>query len=360
MARWLVRSLIAPALCAAGLTFGTATAALEIPPPKAAATNPRAVQTVVVPDFSFADGRSQPLRIAYRAFGTPHRGSDGSIDNAVLLLHGTGGSSAAFLGPKADKLFYAAGAVFDLSKTYVVLTDAIGTGGSSKPSDGAERDFPHYDYHDMVVAQAHIVRHTLGIRKLRLVLGTSMGGSNAWLWATELPDYVDTVIVLSSLPIKPTGRNLIWRLASRDALLADPAPGGTGLRTAKAISLLEMVAPRTLKTMAPDAAAGQALLAGDAGATNGLDLAWQLDAVRNYDPQPRLDNVSARVVNLNFADDPLYPPETDPMPGIVKQFPNIKTVIVPASDQTMGHFTLGEPAVWLPYVEADIRAALAR
>ena len=121
-----------------------------------------------------------------------------------------------------------------------------------------------------------------------------------------------------------------------------------------------MVAPPALRMFVPGAKAAEVVMAGQAPASDGLDLAWQLDAVRTYDPQPRLDAVTARVVNLNFADDPLYPPETDPMPEIVKQFPNIKTVVVPASDVTMGHMTLGEPKVWLPYVEADIRAVLAR
>ncbi|TFU05639.1 alpha/beta fold hydrolase [Polymorphobacter arshaanensis] len=351
---------LAVPLVAITLATGGAAGATQIPGPKMTAADPREQHTVVMPDFTFADGRSQPLRIAYHAFGTPHRGSDGSIDNAVLLLHGTGGSSAAFLDPKFDKRLYAAGAPLDLAKTYVVLVDAIGTGGSSKPSDGAGRNFPHYDYHDMVVAQAHVVRKTLGIRKLKLVLGISMGGSNAWLWATEFPDLAGTVIVLSSLPVKPTGRNLLWRIASRDALLADPSPGGAGVRTAHAISALVMVAPPALKMFVPGAKAAEAVMAGEQPASDGLDLAWQLDAVRTYDPQPLLDAVTARVVNLNFADDPLYPPDTDPMPAIVKQFPNIRTVIVPASDATMGHMTLGEPRVWLPYVEADIRAALAR
>lgn len=352
---WLAAPLLALSVVAAAPSAGAG-----IPAPAAAATDPRAQRTVVVPDFTFADGRSQPLRIAYRAFGTPHRGPDGSIDNAVLLLHGTGGSSAAFIDPKFETLLYGAGAPLDLAKSYVIVTDAIGTGGSSKPSDGAGRNFPHYDYHDMVVAQAHIVRRTLGIRKLRLVLGMSMGGSNAWLWATEFPDLAGTVIALSSLPVKPTGRNLLWRIASRDALLADPAPGGAGVRTANAITAMLMVAPPALKAFVPNAKAAEAVMAGQQPASDGLDLAWQLDAVRSYDPQPMLDAVTARVVNLNFADDPLYPPETDPMPGIVKRFPNISTVIVPASDKTMGHMTLTEPAVWLPYVEKDIRAALAR
>ncbi|MGL4543341.1 MAG: hypothetical protein ACRCUI_12595, partial [Polymorphobacter sp.] len=201
---------------------------------------------------------------------------------------------------------------------------------------------------------------TLGIRKLRLVLGTSMGGSNAWLWATAFPDLAGTVIALSTLPVKPTGRNLLWRIASRDALLADPAPDGAGLRTANAISAMVMVAPPALRKFVPGAAAAEAVMAGEAPARDGLDLAWQLDAVRSYDPQPRLGEVRANVVNLNFADDPLYPPETDPMAEIVREFPNIRSVVVPASDATMGHLTLGEPAVWLPYVAADIRAALAR
>ena len=86
------------------------------------------VQTVRVRQFDFAAGRTSPVKLAYRTLGVARRGADGRIDNAVVLLHGTGGSGAAFLGPDAPRLF-GPGAPLDLRTTFVVLPDTIGMGG---------------------------------------------------------------------------------------------------------------------------------------------------------------------------------------------------------------------------------------
>jgi homoserine O-acetyltransferase len=148
--------------------------------PMAAHALPEAASgTFVIRDFVFADGERLPeLRIAYRTLGTPHRNAAGEIDNAVLLMHGTGANSDAFLAPGfADPLF-GPGKPLDAARWFIILPDAIGHGGSSKPSDGLRMRFPRYDYADMVEANRRLAAEHLGIRTLRLVMGTSMGGKH--------------------------------------------------------------------------------------------------------------------------------------------------------------------------------------
>lgn len=312
------------------------------------------VQIVRVRQFDFAAGRTSPVKLAFRTLGVPHRSAGGEIDNAVVLLHGTGGSGAAFFGPGAPLLFGPA-APLDLKTTFVVLPDAIGMGGSSKPSDGLGVSFPHYDYADIVNG----VRATLAslkITRVRAVVGISMGAMAGWTWAEAYPHEIGTLVALGAWPTTVAGRNLMWRLGARDALLASPTAGGSGARAAAAITMVGNVPPALLARLAPDIATAQALLDARAlAAGDPVDLAFALDAVRNYAPQGRLDAITATVVELNFADDILYPPaDAPPLP------PRFTRISVPASAATSGHATLASPAVWLPYVAPALATALAK
>jgi hypothetical protein len=96
----------------------------------------------IVKDFRFHVGEVlAELRLHYVTLGAPHRNSAGDIDNAVLLLHTTGGDTTELLGPSFTAL-YAPGQPLDLKKFYVIIPDAIGCGKSSKPSDGLRARFP--------------------------------------------------------------------------------------------------------------------------------------------------------------------------------------------------------------------------
>ncbi len=310
------------------------------------------VQTLRIRQFDYAGGRTAPVKLAFRTLGTPHHGAAGEIDNAVVLLHGTGRSGSDFLGPKAPLLF-GAGAPLDLRTTYVVIPDAIGMGASSKPSDGLGVSFPHYDYGDIVKGIRDVLA-SLKVARVRAVLGVSMGAMVGWTWAEAYPNEIGTLVAMGAWPTAVTGRNLLWRLAARDALLASPLPGGSGARVAAAITMVGNVPPTLLARAAPDAASAAAMLdARAAAAGDPVDLAFALDAVRTYAPQGKLDTVSAKVVELNFADDILYPPaEAPPLP------PRFTRISVPASAATSGHATLGSPEVWLPYVTPALTAAL--
>ncbi len=143
--------------------------ALVLATPAVAADWPAREADFTVRDFRFQSGETLPeLRIHYTTLGTPHRGADWKIDNAVMVLHGTGGTGKQFLAPQFADELYGPGAPFDIAKTFVILPDNIGHGGSSRPSDGLRMAFPKYDYADMIEAQRRMLAEGLGVKRLVL------------------------------------------------------------------------------------------------------------------------------------------------------------------------------------------------
>jgi homoserine O-acetyltransferase len=178
----------------------------------------------VIQDFKFRSGETLPeLRLHYRTIGTPQKDSSGVIRNAVLIMHGTGGTGAQFLAPQFAGVLFGAGKLLDASKYFIILPDAIGHGGSSKPSNGLHMKFPHYTYDDMVLAQYRVITEKLGVNHLRLVMGTSMGGMHTWVWGETYPDFMDALMPLASAPVEIAGRNRIMRKMIMNAIRDDPA-----------------------------------------------------------------------------------------------------------------------------------------
>src|SRR5438552_7991067 len=172
----------------------------------------------VIKDFRFASGESLPeLRLHYATFGRPERDARGVVKNAMLILHGTGGSGRQFLRDVFAGVLFGPGQLLDTTRYYLILPDGIGHGRSSKPSDGLHARFPHYDYDDMVDAQYGLVTEHLGVTHLRLVMGTSMGGLHTWVWAEIHPDFMDALMPLACQPVQIVGRNRPWRVTATDA-----------------------------------------------------------------------------------------------------------------------------------------------
>ena len=106
-------------------------------------------------DFHFKTGETVPeLRLHYTTFGKPQHDGSGKVTNAVLILHGTGGSGLQFLAPQFADVLFGPGQLLDTNRYFIVLPDDIGHGKSSKPSDGMHARFPQYDYDDMVRSAA--------------------------------------------------------------------------------------------------------------------------------------------------------------------------------------------------------------
>src|SRR5436189_1800867 len=178
----------------------------------------------ILKDFKFRSGEILPeLRIHYRTLGRPDRDATGVVHNAVLIMHGTGGSGAQFIRPEFGGVLFSPGALLDAARYFIILPDDIGHGQSSKPSDGLRARFPRYGYLDMVEAEYRLLTEGLGIDHLRLVMGTSMGGMHTWLWGERYPTFMDALMPLASLPTQISGRNRVWRRTIIDAIRNDPA-----------------------------------------------------------------------------------------------------------------------------------------
>jgi homoserine O-acetyltransferase len=345
----------------AGLLIATAATAQPALPPVAEAD-------FVTRDFRFNDGSSLPaLKQHYRTMGTPVRDEAGNIINAVMIGHGTGGTGAQFLVPHFARLF-APGAALDPARYFIIMPDAIGHGGSSKPSDGLKMAFPAYDYADMVRAQGLLLDH-LKVRKLRLLMGTSMGCMMGFQFGVDLPGRAAAIMPMACNVIELTGRNRMWRAMAIQAIKADPdwqggnytRPPLNGLRVGVALQAMASSAPVRMQADLPtragaDEQAVRAMRVGLAGSADANDRIYQLEASRNYNPAPQLSRIIAPVTWVNSADDFINPPLVGEAEKWVKSMPQGKFVLIPETTQSHGHST----HTWSSFWEDELKALLAR
>lgn len=344
---------IAPALL---LALAARIAAAQIVPQEPAAGE------AALRDFRFADGRTLPeLKLSYVTLGRRLDDGRGRTANAVLVLHGTGGSSAQFLGPQFAGVLFGPGQPLDASRFYIVIPDGIGHGGSSKPSDGLRARFPRYTYDDMVRAQYRLLTESLGVTHLRLVIGTSMGGMHTWIWGEEHPDFMDALLPLACLPVPIAGRNRMWRTMAMDLIRKDPGwKGGdyavqpAGLRGALSLLLALSGSPLQWMRQAPDPAAADAAveryMEERLAKTDANDLLFALDASRDYDASLHLERIRAPLLALNFADDAINPPELGILEQSVARVKGGQAVVFPLSEKTHGHQTHTLADLWKTYL----------
>ena len=315
-------------------------------------------------DFPFGTGERLPmLNLHYRTIGTPRRDGSGVVRNAVLILHGTGGSGGGFLSPSFGGQLFGPGQLLDANKYYIILPDGIGHGKSSKPSDGTHARFPRYTYDDMVRAQHAMLTDGLKVNHLRLVMGTSMGAMHCWVWGEMYPDFVDGLVPLASAPTEIAGRNRVMRKMIMDSITNDPAYKN-GEYTAQphdglvgAINLLMMMtsSPMQWHKTAPTREAADKWytdqIASRLRTTDANDMLYQYNSSRDYNPAPNLEKITAAVLAINSADDVVNPPELGLMEKLMPRVKRGRYVLIPTSDQTRGHGTHSLPAVWGSYLK---------
>lgn len=323
----------------------------------------------VVRDFRFRSGETlAEVRMHYATLGSPHRNAKGEIDNAVMILHGTGGTGRQFLQPQfADQLF-GPGQPLDIRKYWIILPDNLGHGQSSKPSDGLRMRFPAYDYHDMVALQHRLLVEGLGVKKLRLLMGTSMGCMHGFIWGEEHPDFARALMPMACMPVEIAGLNRMWRQLLIDGIKADPAWNSgnytsqplLGLRTASSISVIAGAAPlyfqKLYPTRALSAAAAKERVERDITSRDANDMIYQFDSSRSYDPWPGLEKISAPMTWINSADDFINPRNFDYPRQAIARMPNARFRLIPETDETRGHGTHTWAAQW----KADLVDLLAR
>jgi homoserine O-acetyltransferase/O-succinyltransferase len=316
----------------------------------------------VARDFRFQSGETlAELRLHYTTVGAPG-------GEPVLILHGTTGSGAGLLTPAFAGELFGPGQPLDTNRYYVILPDAIGTGKSSKPSDGLRTSFPKYNYEDMVEAQYRLVTEHLGVRHLRLVLGNSMGGMQTWMWAQKHPSFMDIAVPMASLPTEMSGRNWMTRRLIIDSIRNDPEwmngnytkqPHGLklasvfyGLATSGGNQALQKAAP-TRETA--DQIVNQRLSAPFRGDAN--DHLYQWESSRDYNASSSLERIQATLLVINSADDERNPPELGILDREIKRVKNGRVLLIPASDQTAGHGTTAQARFWKQHLAELLQSA---
>ena len=319
-------------------------------------------------DFHFTSGETLPqLRIHYRTFGTPRRDAHGVVRNAVLIVHGTGGTGASLVRAEFAGQLFGPGQPLDARRYYLVLPDGLGHGQSSKPSDGLRAHFPHYGYLDMVQAEYLLLTQGLKVNHARLIMGTSMGAMHTWLWGEEHAEFMDTLMPLASLPTQISGRNRVWRKLVIDAIRNDPdwhdgdyQREPPSLRTAIQMIWLMSSNPALRQAEAPtrakadeviDAYVDQYLKIDDAN-----DVLYQLDASRDYDPGPALEKIAAPLLAVNSADDLVNPPELGILERDIKRVPHGRAIVIPFSENTHGHGSHTYAVLWQQYLAELLRS----
>lgn len=355
-----------PAVAAATAT-PAATAA-----PAATATPPRTWPTReafhTIRDFRFHTGEVLPeLRLRYLTLGTPRVDAEGRTTNAVLLLHGTGGDATSLLNPLFSEQLFGPGQPLDIERYFIILPDDIGHGRSSKPSDGLRMRFPRYDYDDMVRSQHQMLVEGLKVNRLRLILGTSMGCMQSFVWGTTYPGFADALMPLACLPTAIAGRNRMMRYIAIQAIRQDPEwrngdyvqQPPQGLRTALEVLLVMGSSPLQMQKAAPTRELAERFvddyLARRLATTDANDLIYQFDASRNYDPSGSLAKIQVPVRFVNSADDYVNPPELGIAEELVKRMPRARFVLLPIGPDTRGHGTHTHAALWKQHLVELLR-----
>jgi homoserine O-acetyltransferase/O-succinyltransferase len=346
----LIRAIVA----AACLALAPALYTQELPQPSEG--------DFVTHNFRFRSGETFPeLKLHYATYGKPVTDGAGHVTNAVMILHGTTGSGRQFVSPQFAGVLFGPGQLLDSRRYFIILPDGIGTGHSTKPSDGLHARFPHYDYDDMVEAQHLLLTDGLKVDHLRLLMGTSMGCMHSWIWLETYPDFMDAAMPLACLPVQIAGRNRMWRKMIIDGIRNDPAwmngdyqQQPPAMRTVADLFLIMAGSPLQLQKQYPTRDQADAYLdqyeKGRMAVMDANDTLYAFDASRNYDPSPKLDQIKAPVMFINSADDVINPPELGIAEEQIKKVKKGRFVLLPITDQTRGHGTHSLPAVWKQYL----------
>ncbi|MBC3198729.1 alpha/beta fold hydrolase [Pseudomonas poae] len=298
----------------------------------------------IAPQFTFHTGEKLAnLTLHYITLGNPK-------NPAILYLHGTYRPGSDVLSKDFGGELFGPGQPLDASKYYIISTDGIGVGQSSKPSDGLRAQFPAYNYTDLVQAQYRLVTEGLGVKHLRLIIGNSMGGMQTWMWAQTWPQMMDALVPMASQPTEMSSRNWMMRRLLVESIKQDPAWNNgsysaqpPSLRLANAMfsvgtsgGTLAYQAAAPTRALA-DKLVDERLNAAQTADANDLIYQWQSSA--DYNAALGLSKIQAPMLVINSADDERNPPETGRLEASMKELKQARLLLIPASADTRGHGT---------------------
>lgn len=317
-----------------------------------AAGNYEAEQKIwTCPEFTFHTGEKiQNMNIGYAEAGNPE-------GETIVILHGTGGSGMGMWNNKnwSGNLFME-GQVLDAAKYHIILIDAIGTGKSTKPSDGMRASFPRYNYNDMVCAQYRLLTEGLGIEHVRAVIGFSMGGMHTYLWGIQHPDYMDALVPIAASPGAMSGRNYITRKFISDSIRQDPAwDNGNYTEQPKSAQFATTyynfatnLGTANLVRKAPSYVEADKMIADAFAAPYNVDandILYQWEASTDYDTVG-FENTVAPILIINSEDDERNPIELGVCKMALKKLGHGSEYIIPTGELTCGHVTGLNASLW--------------
>lgn len=329
---------------------------------------PRAEGDFVVRDFRLRSGAVLPeLRQHYTTLGTPVRDAAGRITNAVLVLHGSSGDASQVLAASFTEPLVGPGGPLDASRYYLIFPDALGNGRSTKPSDGLRARFPKYGYEDMVAAEHRLITEHFGVRRLKAIIGISMGGMHTWLWGIRYPDMMDALVPIAAQPAAIRGRNLLWRRILVRAIRTDPEWKGGDYTEAprgfvNIMPMFDMLVqnPTTLEGPIQSYAEADEYLEEVDEETleedDANNILYRFEASFDYDPEPEVGKIEAPLLAIVFADDELNPPELGVMERVMPKVPRGRHVLIPASPGSAGHRNQVRAALWRDELAAFLRS----
>ncbi|ASQ45156.1 alpha/beta fold hydrolase [Legionella clemsonensis] len=345
-------------------TFGKANESLRFALDKNVKNNYKE-DNFIIPQYRFKNNQTlENLRIHYITMGTSHKNKRGEITNAILFLHWTGGSGKEMLIHFKQALL-APEKPFDANKYFLIFPDNIGQGHSSKPSDGLRMAFPHYNYHDMVELQHHLVTDKLKIAHLKMIVGTSMGCMHAWMWSELYPNFMDGIMAIVCLPQQIEGRNLLWRQVVVHSIKNDPSwQNGNykntpyGLKAAWPwVAMMVDGTPHMQRIISnPNEASNyihSAML--ESAKHDPNDVIYIMSASSSYSPEPLLHSIKTKVFALDFTDDALDSPNFYRMPDLMKHVKYEKWVLQNSTPFSHGHFTLLYPELWVNHAKRFVQ-----
>ena len=320
--------------------------------PQVAAQSTGKEGSYVIKNFTFKSGETlEELRINYGTWGEPKKDNNGNITNAVLLCHGTSGRWQFFVLPFWASTMFGPGRPLDITKYFVIASDTIGSGKSSKPSDDLRMKFPKYITEDVVKAQHTLLTEGLGINHLVAVTGYSFGGRQAWQWGIQYPDFITGIIPIASSPFPNAGRRGMQDFLTIETVIKDPSwkngdysEQPSNLAIAWMYSLLFTDGAGHLWEVAPTREQSFQYLpeiykkmGRDADANN---LVYQILVNDGFDAYSQLDKIKARVLVINFAGDSMVPIELSHIEKAMEKLGEKGEYLLVKESSNLGHFAL--------------------
>jgi homoserine O-acetyltransferase len=173
--------------------------------------------TFALGDFVLQSGATLwKASVAYKTYGA----LNAARDNVVLI-------PTFYAGHHTDcEVMFASGRAIDPARHFIVVVNMLGNGLSSSPSNTPppidRASFPHVTIHDNVVAQQRLLTEHLGVQRIKLVAGFSMGAQQAFHWAAHFPDMVNAIAPICGTA-KTSPHNVVFLEGLKAALTADAA-----------------------------------------------------------------------------------------------------------------------------------------